>query len=61
MLQWKMLASKVMHHDNPQRPLVIPTEWYMGEIRKSLSPNQTSILGAVEGVNFIIWKLRNSL
>lgn len=48
MLQWKMLASIVMYHDNSQRPLVIPTDWYMGEIRKSLSPNHTSILGAVE-------------
>ena len=37
-----------MYCDNPQCLLVIPVEWYMGDIRKLLNPNKTSKLGGVK-------------
>lgn len=41
----KGTASELMYHDTPQRPLVTPIEWHVGEIRKPLNPNQTNQWG----------------
>lgn len=52
----KGTASKLKFDDNPQSSLL-----HMGEIRKPLDPNQTSQLGDIARVTFILWKIRNSL
>lgn len=57
----KGTASELMYHDTPQRSLVTPIEWHVGEIKKPLNPNQNNQLGDVVQVNFIMWKFRKGL